>query len=55
MIEVEICFVEYYKNVSSFYIIEKIINDQFQLYSLSSPTAKIDGRIKFLDALYIKR
>lgn len=55
MIEVEICFVEYYKNISSFYIIEKIINEQFQLYSLSSPTAKTDGRVIFLDALYIKR
>ena len=55
MIEVEICFVEYYKNISSFYIIEKIINEHFQLYSLSSPTAKTDGRIIFLDALYIKR
>ena len=55
MIEVEICFVEYYKNISSFYIIEKIINEQFKLYSLSSPNAKIDGKIKSLDALYIKR
>jgi FkbM family methyltransferase len=55
MIEVEICFVEYYKNISSFYNIEKIINEQFELYALSSPVARRDGRIKVLDALYIKK
>ena len=55
LIEVEICFVEYYTNKSSFFNIENIINKfNFELYSLSSPVARTDGRIKTLDALYIK-
>ena len=55
LVEVEICFVEYYKNKSSFFNIESIINKyNFELYSLSSPFAKGDGKIKTLDALYIK-
>tara|TARA_B110000196_G_C21119734_1_gene652525 strand:- start:826 stop:1536 length:711 start_codon:yes stop_codon:yes gene_type:complete len=55
-IEVEICFVEYYQKISSFFNIENIINEyNFELYSLSSPLSRKDGRIKTLDALYIKK
>jgi FkbM family methyltransferase len=54
LIQVEIIFIEYYQNESSFFIIEKILRPfGFKLYSLSTPNFDENYRIKWLDALYI--
>lgn len=54
LIELEIIFVDYYENKKSFYEVEKILyNNNFELFSLSTPKFSKNYQIKWLDALYI--
>ncbi len=54
LIEVEIIFVDYYEKKKSFYDIEKtFLNNNFELYSISTPQFTKNYRVKWLDALYV--